>query len=59
MKTHGVRVVNMSWGGSVADVENELELCGIGKTPDERKQVAREYFEIQKNALTQAMASAP
>jgi subtilisin family serine protease len=59
MKTHGVRVVNMSWGGSVAGIEKELELCGVGKTPDERKQAARELFEIQKNALTRAMASAP
>lgn len=59
MKTHGVRVVNMSWSGSVADVEKELELCGVGKTPDERKQVARELFEIQRNALTRAMAGAP
>ena len=59
MKTHGVRVVNMSWGGSVAGIEKELELCGVGKTTDERKQAARELFEIQKNALTRAMASAP
>jgi len=49
----------MSWGGSVQDIEGQLELCGIGKTPDERKKVAREYFDIQKDALTRAFASAP
>ena len=59
MKAHGVQVVNMSWGGSVLDIEDELEKCGLGKTPDERKAVAREYFEITKAALTRAMASAP
>jgi subtilisin family serine protease len=58
-KRNKVRVVNMSWGGSVNDIEGALELCNIGKTPDERKAIAREYFEIQKNALTKAFASAP
>jgi hypothetical protein len=59
MKKNGVRVVNMSWGGSVKDIEGDLELCGIGKTPDERKTIARKYFELQKNALAKAFASAP
>ncbi len=58
-KQHGVRVVNMSWGGSVKDIESALELCNIGKTPEERKTIARDYFDIQKNALTKAFASAP
>jgi subtilisin family serine protease len=59
MKSNNVRVVNMSWGGTVKGVEDDLELCGIGKTADERKAIAREYFDLQKNALTKAMASAP
>jgi hypothetical protein len=58
-KKNGVRVVNMSWGGSVKDIETALEQCNIGKTTEERKALARTYFEIQKNALTRAMASAP
>ena len=58
-KQQGVRVVNMSWGGSVKAIENALELCNIGKTPDERKAIARDYFDIQKDALTKAFASAP
>ena len=57
-KQQGVRVVNMSWGGSVKAVEGALELCNIGKTPDERKAIARDYFDIQKDALTKAFASA-
>ncbi|HTP28296.1 MAG TPA: S8 family serine peptidase [Anaeromyxobacteraceae bacterium] len=59
MKREGVRVANMSWGGDVAGYEHQLELCGIGKTPEERKKIAREYFEIDKKGLTEAMASAP
>jgi len=58
-RQQGVRVVNMSWGGSVKGIERALELCNIGKTPDERKAIAREYFDIQKDALTRAFASAP
>jgi subtilisin family serine protease len=58
-KRNHVRVVNMSWGGTVKALEEQLELCNIGKTPDERKALAREYFEIQKTSLTKAFASAP
>jgi subtilisin family serine protease len=58
-KRNHVRVVNMSWGGTVQDIEGQLELCNIGKSPDARKAIAREYFDIQKNALTRAFASAP
>jgi subtilisin family serine protease len=58
-KQHGVRVVNMSWGGNVKGFEEALELCNIGSSPDERKKIARDYFEIQKAALTKAFASAP
>ncbi|HEY2864659.1 MAG TPA: S8 family serine peptidase [Casimicrobiaceae bacterium] len=58
-KKNGVRVVNMSWGGSVKAFEEALEQCNMGKTTDDRKALARGYFEIQKNALTKAMASAP
>lgn len=58
-KRNGVRVVNMSWGGSVKEVEDSLEKCGIGASPDERKKTARELFEIEKQGLEKAMASAP
>jgi subtilisin family serine protease len=58
-KRNHVRVVNMSWGGTVKGLEEALELCNIGKTPDERKKIARDYFDIQKSALEKAFASAP
>lgn len=58
-KRNGVRVVNMSWGGSVKEVEGDLEKCAMGKTGDERKQIARQFFEIEKVALEQAMHGAP
>jgi subtilisin family serine protease len=58
-RKNGVRVVNMSWGGTAKGVEGQLELCNIGKTPEERKAIAREYFDIQKAGLQAAFASAP
>ena len=58
-KKNGVRVVNMSWGGTAKGVEAQLELCNIGKTPEERKALAREYFDMQKAGLKAAFASAP
>lgn len=58
-KREGVRVVNMSWGGSVNEVESELEQCGTVKRVDDRKALAREIFNLGKVALTQAFASAP
>ena len=58
-KKNKVRVVNMSWGGSVKDGESSLEKCGIGKSAEERQKLARTYFEIEKQALNKAFASAP
>jgi len=59
MRRHGVRIANMSWGDSVKDHEESLELCGIGKTPDERKAIARKYFDAEKAALENAIRGAP
>ena len=58
-KANHVRVVNMSWGWSVKDLEGALELCGTGKSVEERKQMAREMFEIEKRGLEKAFGSAP
>lgn len=59
MKRAGARVANMSWGGSIVDIEGQLEQCGIGRSPEDRKARARAIFEIGKRSLSAAMASAP
>lgn len=59
MKAAGVRVVNMSWGGSKQDVETQLEQKGVGKDSDERDAIARTIFDIQKVGLEAAIKSAP
>ncbi|MBA4136121.1 MAG: hypothetical protein C0518_02250 [Opitutus sp.] len=59
MKSRGVRVVNMSWGGTPKSIEAAFEANGAGGTPEERRKTAREFFEIFRDALTEAMTAAP
>ena len=58
-KQAGVRVVNMSWGGSLKEVEDALEANGAGGTAEERKKLAREIFDVDRNGLLDALKSAP
>lgn len=55
----GARVVNMSWGGSVGDIEADLERCAPKLSQKERQERAREYLAISRDALTKAFAAAP
>ncbi len=57
-KKHGVRVVNMSWVIPRSGIESALEANGIG-TPEERKKMAREQFDVMKKGLEAAFKSAP
>ncbi|MDB6093047.1 MAG: apr [Verrucomicrobia bacterium] len=59
LKSNHVRVVNMSWGGSPREIEDAFEANGAGGTPEERRKTAREYFQLFRVAMTEAMASAP
>ncbi|HOD66633.1 MAG TPA: S8 family serine peptidase [candidate division Zixibacteria bacterium] len=58
-RKHGVRVVNMSWGGSLASVEQALEAHNAGGTPEERRELARQIFEIGRSGLYAAMQNTP
>lgn len=55
----GVKVVNMSWGGSLAGIEAALEQTGAPGTPDERRALARRMYDIGYKALQEAMQDAP
>lgn len=59
LRAQGARVVNMSWGGSPKSIEDAFEANGAGGTPDERRKTAREYFELFRQAMTEAMRNAP
>lgn len=59
MKTHGVRVVNMSWGYEVRDFVKNLEQNNIGKDADDQLKIGLEAFNIESDAFTQAFRGAP
>lgn len=56
---HGVRAVNMSWGGELASVEAALEQHGVGGTAEDRKALARRMWDISYKALFEALRDAP
>jgi subtilisin family serine protease len=58
-KASGVRVVNMSWRYGAAAYEDALAYHGIGKDGEDRKQIARKLFAIERDALKAAFESAP
>ena len=58
-REHGVRVVNMSWGGTPEDYESALEKNGVGKDANERKAIARRFFDEDSAGLKAALESAP
>jgi subtilisin family serine protease len=58
-KANHVRIVNMSFGGNPQGIETALELNGIGKSPEDRKKLAREIFDISKEGFYNAMKDAP
>jgi len=55
-RKQGVRVVNMSWGGSLRGIEQALEANAAGGTAEERKALAREIFAIGDAALRRAIS---
>lgn len=59
LRTHGTRVVNMSFGIWLEAIEGTLAANGVGKTPDERKAIALEVFNIYADSFRDAIASAP
>jgi PAS domain-containing protein len=58
-KDHHIRVVNMSWWDTPSNYEKDLAANGIGKDAAERKQLARHYFEMERDGLSAALNSAP
>ena len=58
LRAHGARVVNMSWGFGPDFFERDLEANNVGRTAEERRQLARRIFDIGAKALHDAMAAA-
>ena len=58
-RAHGVRAVNMSWGGSLRGIEEALEAHNAGGTAQQRKALAREIYDIGDAALREAISGSP
>lgn len=58
-RDQGVRVVNMSWGGSLRGIEDALEANAVGDSAEERKALARKIFAVGDEALRSAIADSP
>lgn len=58
-KDQKLRVVNMSWRYGASAYEGMLAWHNVGASPEERKQLARQLFAIERDALKQAIAAAP
>jgi len=58
-QANNVRVVNMSWGWTLKEIEGMLEANGIGKDAEERTKLTRKIFDIYKDGLYNAIKSAP
>ncbi|MHB8079655.1 MAG: S8 family serine peptidase, partial [Candidatus Krumholzibacteriia bacterium] len=58
-QAHGVRVVNMSWGWGLKEIEGMLEANNVGRDAAERSRLAAEYLGILKGGMAAALAGAP
>jgi subtilisin family serine protease len=58
-RTNDVRVVNMSWGDDVGEIEQWLTKTSAEKDPAVRKQAATEVYKIWREAIENAIRSAP
>lgn len=58
-KAAKVKVVNMSWRYGASPYENALAYHNQGGNAEERKQLARKLFAIERDALREAIAGAP
>jgi subtilisin family serine protease len=58
-REHGVRVVNMSWGWSLKEIENGLEINNLGASAEERGELARRALDILKQGLLDVMNDSP
>jgi subtilisin family serine protease len=59
LKAQHVRVVNISWGDSLAFIEQSLEAEGVGNNAGERKAMAKQAFRAESVALASAIRGAP
>ncbi len=57
-RKYGVRVVNMSWGWTLKEIESGLEANGVGETPEARAELASRMLKILSDGLHKAIMEA-
>jgi subtilisin family serine protease len=58
-RANNVRVVNMSWGDDVKEIEEWLTKTSTEKDPAVRKQFAQSIYKVWREAVENAIRSAP
>ncbi|MBK6899348.1 MAG: S8 family serine peptidase [bacterium] len=58
-RDHGVRVVNMSWGWGLKEIEGILESNGWGASAEERSREAAKLLGILEQGLREAITGSP
>jgi Subtilase family len=59
LRDNGARTVNMSWGISAQEIEDDMETSGSGGTVAERHATAERYFRMLNDSFVEAIRSAP
>jgi subtilisin family serine protease len=59
LRDNGARTVNMSWGISAQEIEDDMEASGSGGTMDERHATASRYFTMLNASFMEAIKDAP
>jgi subtilisin family serine protease len=59
LRDNGARTVNMSWGISAQEIEDDMEASGTGGTVDERHATASRYFTMLNASFMEAIKGAP
>jgi subtilisin family serine protease len=59
MRDNGVRVVNMSWGITPQEIEDDMQASGAGGTVEQRHATAVSYFKMIKESLVESMREVP
>jgi len=59
MRDNRVRVVNMSWGISPQEIEDDMQASGAGGTVEQRHATAARYFKMIKECFVESMREAP
>jgi len=59
LRDNGARTVNMSWGISAQEIEDDMEASGSGGTVEQRHAAAERYFQMLHDSFLEAIEGAP